>query len=207
MRAWSPPAARHNQNVEARALFEGKMRDHLQAACRFNWLAGLRDQQHLERGWLLAAVFFVQPGNGKNLKRPAEIEDLHFIENYDPDSFAIHGNISPLYQNFHHRLRFGGSATTAPVGLVGGNVGSAMGRAVAPGLAGGKLGRIIIVGSRGFFSGSSSSGPRPIAVLCGGRGGGRFPEGSVFGCGSSFSMCHRPSSFFSVTSTGRSTHD
>src|SRR5882762_9134338 len=93
---------------------------------------------------------------------------------------------SSVSQNFHHGLRFFGSATTVPVGLPGSNGGSLMVRE-ADGL-GGKL-ILTFSGWRRFFSGSSSSGPSPIAVRWGGRGGGLFPEGSVFGCGSSFSMC------------------
>jgi hypothetical protein len=37
---------------------------------------------------------FVQTSGRKHLKRAAEIEDPYFIENYDPDSFAIHGNLA-----------------------------------------------------------------------------------------------------------------
>jgi hypothetical protein len=92
------------------------------------------------------------------------------------------------HQNFHQRLRFGAANVAVPVALVGppgGSAGSLMVGA-AEGL-GGKL-ILTLSGSRCFFSGSSSSGPRPTAVWCGGRGGGRLPDDCVFGCESSFSM-------------------
>src|SRR5215472_1780709 len=88
----SARAARHNQNIETGAVVEGNIRDNFHAARGFHWLAGLRDQQHLERGCFLTATFFVQPSNRKYLEGATEIEDLYFIKNHDSDSFAIHSS-------------------------------------------------------------------------------------------------------------------
>jgi hypothetical protein len=73
-------------------VVKGNIRNNLHAACGFNSLARFGDQQHLEGGCFLASTFFVQPSGRKHLKGTAEIEDLYFIEKYDPDSFAIHSN-------------------------------------------------------------------------------------------------------------------
>src|SRR5262249_21717008 len=72
----------------------------------FNLLARLGDQQHLERGFFLTAAFFVHSGSRKHLKRPAEIEDLYFIKDYDPDSFAIHSN---YWENLTSAVSGGGT--------------------------------------------------------------------------------------------------
>lgn len=97
---------------------------------------------------------------------------------------------TPSHQNFHQGFRFGGANVAVPLTLTPppeGSNGSVMVGAVDD--LGGKLTLTVSFFGCGLFpSGSSSSGPSPTTVRCGGRGGGRLPDGSVLGCESSFSM-------------------